>query len=199
MRVFFSVSTIALALAFLAQVVAQDFDRGRQAYDRGDYPTALREWQPLAEQGDRDAQFSLGRMHENGKGVPQSDTEAINWYRKAAEQGHEQAQFNLGGIYRFSQGVPRDYAEAAHWYLKAAEQGNEGAQIMLGSMYYSGRGVPQDEVLAYMWYSLAAEQGSSLAFEGRDFVAGKMTTYALRKAERLYRDCLNRGYKGCGK
>lgn len=199
MRVFFSVPVIALASFLTTHVVAQDFDKGVGAYDRSDYATALQEWVPLAERGDMNAQFNLGRMHENGKGVPQSDSEAINWYRKAAEQGHELAQFSLGGMYRFSQGVPRDYVEAAHWYLKAAAQGNDGAQLMLGSMYYHGRGVPQDDVLAYMWYSLAAAQGSNLAFESRDIVAGKLSTDALRKAERLTRECLTRSYKDCGK
>ena len=33
-----------------------DFQKGVDAYDRGDYATALREWKPLAEQGNADAQ-----------------------------------------------------------------------------------------------------------------------------------------------
>ena len=41
-----------------------------------------------AEQGDAEAQTSLGLMYDNGKGVPQDYAEAVKWYRKAAEQGH---------------------------------------------------------------------------------------------------------------
>jgi TPR repeat protein len=57
------------------------------AYDKGDYATALRLWQPLAEQGDVRAQTNLGLMFYTGQGVPQDLAVAVTWYRKAAEQG----------------------------------------------------------------------------------------------------------------
>ena len=69
---------------------------GGAAYDRGDYATALKEFRPLAEQGNADAQFNLGFMYENGLGVPQDYAEAVKWYRNAAEQGYAQGQANLG-------------------------------------------------------------------------------------------------------
>ena len=47
------------------------FDEGVAAYDRGDYATALEEWRPIAEQGNADAQYNLGNMYYNGRGVPQ--------------------------------------------------------------------------------------------------------------------------------
>ncbi len=40
-----------------------------------------------ADQGDADAQFNLGIMYENGRRVPQDETEAVRWYRLAADQG----------------------------------------------------------------------------------------------------------------
>jgi TPR repeat protein len=76
---------IAVSLAALSTPAsAQDFQRGLEAYVRGDFATALREWRPLAEQGLADAQFNLGFMYRNGDGVPQDDTEAVRWYRLAA-------------------------------------------------------------------------------------------------------------------
>ena len=60
---------------------------GWGAYERGDYQTALREWRPLATQGNAPAQFNLGLMYDHGYGVPQDDAEAVKWYRLAAEQG----------------------------------------------------------------------------------------------------------------
>ncbi len=57
------------------------------AYQRGDYATAIRKFRPLAEQGNAEAQFNLGGMYRQGRGVPQDDAEAMKWYRKAAEQG----------------------------------------------------------------------------------------------------------------
>ena len=79
--------------------VEADYQAGLDAYDRGDYATALREWRPLAEQGNADAQFYLGVMYRDGQGVPQNDAEAVRWYRKAAEQGYAQAQYSLRWMY----------------------------------------------------------------------------------------------------
>ncbi len=55
------------------------FDEGVAAYNRGDYATTLREWRPLAEQGNAKAQFFLGIMYDKGKGVPQDYAEAVGW------------------------------------------------------------------------------------------------------------------------
>ena len=46
-----------------------DYEAGRAAYERGDYPTALREWRALARQGDGEALFALGLLWERGEGV----------------------------------------------------------------------------------------------------------------------------------
>ena len=76
-------------------VWAQDFNKGLKAAQSGDFATALKEWKPLAEQGDAVAQSNLGVMYEKGKGVTQDYAEAVKWYRKAAEQGNASAQLNL--------------------------------------------------------------------------------------------------------
>ncbi len=55
------------------------FDEAVAAYRRGDYATALREFRPLAEQGNADAQFNLGIMYYTGKGVPQDYVQALLW------------------------------------------------------------------------------------------------------------------------
>ena len=65
-----------------------DFQKGLTAYESGDYATALREWKPLAEQGDAFAQYNIGLMYEIGDGVPQDDKTAVKWFRLAADQGH---------------------------------------------------------------------------------------------------------------
>jgi hypothetical protein len=118
------ISTLFGVVLLLALVPAygQDFQKGRDAYDSGDYATALREWRPLAEQGYAGAQYNLGDMYRNGTGVAQDGAEAVRWYRLAAEQGVAAAQSNLGYMYRHGEGVPQDYAEAARWYRLAGEQ-----------------------------------------------------------------------------
>ncbi len=54
-------------------------DEAAAAYQRGDYATAIRELRPLADQGNAGAQYNLGNMYENGRGVPQDDAEAVKW------------------------------------------------------------------------------------------------------------------------
>jgi TPR repeat protein len=130
-----------LCTAVAVPAIAQDFDKGLAASQAGDYATALQEWRPLAEQGNAQAQWSLGYMYGNGLGVIQDYAEAANWYRKAAEQGEALAQYNLGIMYDNGLGVIQDYAEAVDWYRKAAEQGEALAQYNLGSMYATGLGV----------------------------------------------------------
>jgi len=109
----------------LATPVLADFQAGLDAYKRGDYDTAMTEWRPLAEQGDAEAQWFLGSMYYQGKGVPQDDQEAVRWYRQAAEQGDADAQNTLGYMYEHGRGVPRNYVRAYMWASLAAAQGIE--------------------------------------------------------------------------
>ena len=112
-----------------------------------------------AELGDAVAQFRLGWMYANGKGVPQDDKEAVKWYQKSAEQGFAKAQTNLGWMYANGRGVPQDYKEAVKWFRKAAEKGHVEAQFNLGGMYALGEGVTRDAKEGVKWFRKAAEKG----------------------------------------
>ena len=159
-----------------------------EAYETGDYATAMREWKPLAEQGHAGAQFFLGVMYVEGQGVPQDDAEAVKWYRLAAEQGHVAAQGALGEMYANGRGVPEDDAEAVQWTRLAAGQGHVAAQLSLGLRYYLGRGVPEDQVLAYHWWNLAAAQGDEAARKFKTRVQGEMTSAQIAEAQKLSRE-----------
>ncbi len=52
-----------------------------------DHVEAAKWWRKAAEQGDANAQCSLGMAYDNGTGVPKDSAKAVNWVRKAAEQG----------------------------------------------------------------------------------------------------------------
>src|SRR3546814_5320364 len=67
------------------------------------------------------AQYKLGLMHENGRGVPKDLAEAEKWYGRAAEQGYSGAQYNLGFVH-YSQD---DIAGTTEWWSRAAEGGDE--------------------------------------------------------------------------
>ena len=80
-------------------------------------------YRKAAEQGFAQAQYNLGVMYENGRGVRQDYIQAVQWYRKAAEQGIAQAQYNLGLMYAKGEGVRRDHKIAKEWFGKACDNG----------------------------------------------------------------------------
>ena len=163
---------------------AADLKKGVAAARNGDFVTALRELEPLAEQGNVHAQDLLGVTYENGEGVTKDYVEAVKWYRKAAEKGNVIAQNNLGYMYANGKGVTKDEVEAVRWYRKAADQGDASAQNNLGVMCYNGKGVPQDDVEAYKWYSLAAAQGHERAKKNIETIAGRMTAEQIAEAQK---------------
>jgi len=155
--------TIAVLLGSVGVSWSADYQKGLTAAKSGDFATALREWTPLAEQGNADAQSSLGVMYEKGLGVSQDIKTAMKWYRLAAKQGNANAQFNLGTMYENGLGVSQDYKTAMKWYRLAAKQGNANAQYNLGVMYNVGKGVSQDYKTAVKWFRLSAKQGHAFA------------------------------------
>jgi TPR repeat protein len=86
--------TLAVLLGSAGGSESADFQKGMTAARSGDYATALREWKPLAEQGYARAQSILGEMYQYGRGVPQDDKTAVEWYRFAEEQGSANAYRN---------------------------------------------------------------------------------------------------------
>lgn len=139
-----------------------------------------------SDQGEPNAQYSLGLMYQNGgQDVPQDYAEAMRWFRKAAGQGEARAQIVLGLMYENGQGTLQDYAEAVKWYLKAAGQGDPNAQTRLGLMYENGHGVPQDYVQAHMWFNLSSTAGNYFGQRARDEIVNKMTSAQIAEAQML--------------
>ena len=120
---------LVLSIVCFAAPAWADFKTAMEAYNRGDFAKALREWRPLAEQGDASAQFYLGLSYENGDGVPRDYAIARQWYEKSAAQGDEKAQLYLGLQSAFGQGGPVDLVQAHMWYSLAAEKGHLGAAV----------------------------------------------------------------------
>jgi len=120
-----NLSIVVGLFLMLAPPVLADFQAGLDAYERGDYGTALKEFRPLAEQGVAVAQFTLGGMYDKGHGVPQDYQEAVRWFRLAAEQGYALAQSNLGAMYANGLGVRQNYVQAYMWATLASSQNVE--------------------------------------------------------------------------
>ena len=140
-RTWLGLSIVGGLVLVLAAPTWADYQAGVDAYHAGDYQTALKEFRPLADQGDAAAQNNLGYMYELGKGVSQDYQEALRWYRLAAEQGDPPAQRNLSYMYYHGQGVPQDYVQAYMWVTLAAAQGYakaiEGEEILTKKMTHA--------------------------------------------------------------
>lgn len=156
----------ALLFLIYASAANADFDRGNEAYQRGEFITAFKEWTLAAEEGDAQAQHGLGNIYEYGSGVPKDYSMALEWYKAAAEKAFAPAEYRLGRLYKFHlTDDPDNLAVAASWYRKAAAQGHAEAQLALAAMYFKGEGVPKDETEAWMLASDAADQGLADAQE----------------------------------
>jgi uncharacterized protein len=142
---------------------------------------ALQNTQTKADQGDAEAQFSLGLKFATGADMTLDYPKAAHWYLKAATQNHPLAQFNLGLMFAGGQGVAQDEAKSLTWMLMAAQQGDAGAQYHLGMRHRraSFAGPPKDalesNLEAYKWFHLAAAQGYKESEAARDDIAIHLT------------------------
>ena len=151
---------VAGFLVLAAAAAHADYDSGKKAYDAGDYAAAMREWRPLAEAGDADAQRGMGYIYRFGRGVAVDEAEAVMWYARAARQGDMYAQHALGVMFDFRLGVPRDglnRLRAQCLYLLSAKQGYARAQYALYLLYRE----LGDSDEGNRWYYRALAQGQS--------------------------------------
>ena len=121
----------------------------------------------------------------------------INNKNFIGEKGDKTAQFNLGLTYHYGYGVQQDYDEAFKWYSRAAEQGFASAQFNLGLMYNNGDGIPKNNIDAYMWFNLASSNGDNDAKIEINKLNKVLSKLELKKALKLYENCMNKNYQNC--
>ncbi len=140
--------------------------------------------------------MNLGACYELGRGVPQSQAQAVAWYRRAADQGEARAQANLGHAYARGRGVAQDHAQAAAWYRRAADQGHASSQIELADLYARALGVQRSDVEALRWILIAESRAASpedrAAYAAaRERLTRRMTAVQLNEARRLAREWID--------
>lgn len=128
-----------LAIAVLLALAAPSFagagdwasvrlDGAMSAYRTGDYRTARRGFQRLAEHGSAVAETMLGVMYATGRGVRENPAIAAGWFHRAASRGYGPAQIALSDAFASGSGVGRDVHEAYFWALAATTGGDRSAE-----------------------------------------------------------------------
>ncbi len=156
-----------------------EYDLGTMYSDGHGVPRDPRQaeawWEKAANQGQPDAQFSLGFLLLNGAGegddaVAANPAAGLPWLEKAASRDHPSAEYFLGYLYWSGTGVPFDAQKALQYTVRAAERGRADAEFQAGTILASQRGA-QNAIEAYKWLELAARQNYPGAAQSRDRVA----------------------------
>lgn len=129
---------------------------------------ALELYEIAAQQGDAQAQYSLGLCYHYGEGTLKDPFSAFKWFGQAAEGGHAEAQYSLGVYYQQGIGTEQNSASAFKWFEKAAIQNQAKAQHELGESYFHGRGVEKNPPMAKKWISKSYVNGNKRASESWD-------------------------------
>jgi uncharacterized protein len=151
-------ATIALALALPSPALA-DVKAGVDAWTRGDYEAAVKQWRDPALKGDADAQFNLGQAYKMGRGVKADLNVALDWYRKAAAQGHLQAADSYGHLLHYQGKV----AESLSYLQASSDRGDPRAQYLLATELFNGVHIQKDWVRAYALMTRASSAGMTPA------------------------------------
>ncbi|HAJ92126.1 MAG TPA: hypothetical protein DCO71_05850 [Gammaproteobacteria bacterium] len=135
----------------------------------------------LADKGDAENQYKLGKMYTEGAGVSSNHDKASEAFENAAQQGYAKAEYKLGLNYYEGTGVNRSRKTAFKWFKAAAEQNHPASQYYLGKMYASGSGVKQNYTTSLEWFTRAVDGGFNQARGEMIDVSEKMK---IKKAEK---------------
>ena len=142
-----------------------------------------------ANAGDRRAQFLLGQIHSEGRGVTIDAVEGLHWYRLAAHAGDSLAMNMVGRFHELGWGTDVDESLAAAWYRKAAGSGHDWGMYNYANLLATGRGVAENRAKALCLYREAANLGhaKSMNLVGRYLEEGWEVPKDVGAARAWYR------------
>ena len=116
-------AVLTLVLWTMIGTAGADFNSAAEIYRENNYLGAMKEFEPLAEQGDARAQTVLALMYKYGEGVSRDLSLSYYWYRRAAELNYAPAQYHTGRMLAEGIGVEANLEKAVQWLTKSAEGG----------------------------------------------------------------------------
>jgi uncharacterized protein len=169
-----------------------DLKKAKKAYKGGNYDRAIKFFRRSSEDGNIVADWFLGHIHREGRGVPPDDAIAFSYYSRVAEAYDPDerdkdrlrimvdAQLRVADYYRVgivNAGIKSNYKIAARSYLRiASTYGHPGAQYSLGLMNIRGQGVKKNPQQGLKWLIAAARKRHPLseAYLGDLYWDGKL-------------------------
>ena len=193
---------VSLLLGLLLQLSApmlqaEGLLEAGDAFDRGEFVTALDLYDALAEGGDAQAQYRLGVMYEQGLGTDSDHKIAARWYTEAAEQQSPKGLAALSTLHLKGAGVIQNFKESVRLSQQAASLGYAPAQYNLGVAYANGVGTFRDPVRAHMWFNIASANGYPNAMESRERLASGMAEAEVTRAQARAKTCVDQDFSNC--
>ena len=157
---------------------ATNFQTGGKEFRAGDFAFDVDQWRPLAEQGHTGAQYKLGVMYANGRGVSRDYVEAYKWLNIAGAQNNEKAIEGRDAVARRMTPAQIEIA-----------QNLSRAELSLISAGNPFSGVVPARITEMTQRELVGEAQKSLNARGYevgvvDGIAGRRTQTAVRQFER---------------
>ena len=154
----------AIIITFLSLTLCGFYANSTQLSKAEQERTDNEELLNLAEKGDIEAQYRLGKQYYTGLHREQNLKEAYKWLGKAAQEGNSLAELSYGTMYEMGDYVDIDKNKAIYWYNKSCEQMNAEACFYAGGFYKNGEIGSPDYMLAASKFENAIQNSNSSAF-----------------------------------
>lgn len=151
-----------------------DLKKAKRSYKNGKYDRALRQFQRASDDGNIVADWYLGHMYRQGRGVRQDDAAAFTYYSRVAdhydpdEDDKNRLRIVVDAMVRVADyqrlgavnaGLKPNPQAAARAYLKiATTYGHPAAHFALGVMSIKGEGVKKNPQQGLKWLMAAARK-----------------------------------------
>lgn len=196
-------NTIKFAFLFLftflmlaANPVMAGYKEGLKFVSAGKWSQALKEFEPMADEGHAASQFSIGLIYQLGRGVSKDMVKARQMYLMSAKQGYWPAYNNLGKMFLNGDGVPKSHIVAFRLFSRASDN-HAQARSNLARMYENGWGVGKDIEKATELYGKSGDDGYIQSYfrNGEMYSDGKNTSVDTEEAIKWYQKAADKNHK----
>ena len=150
-----------------------------------------------AEQGNKDAIYSVGWAYYSGEGAPQDHGEASAWFEKGIEAEHPKAMRVMAKMLYTGSGTTKDPTRAAELWQKSSDLGDPESAATFGKLLMEGvPGIEKDQALACKHLRRAAEAGDPECMQrlGNAYKDGTGVNVSMEEAINWFMRARQNGY-----